>query len=109
VPQIGLSRTHRCRSATYAIPERDEVTKLRCRRLVNGYRVAFRREAIQHLEELHDYIADAGSPENAARYTEAIVAYCEALSDFPHRGSAGASQKSCLRLTQRQAIGSPYD
>ena len=49
---------------------------------MNGYRVVFRREAIRQLEELYDYIAAAGSPENAARYTEAIVAYCEGLTDF---------------------------
>lgn len=30
----------------------------------------------------------AGSPEIAARYIEAIVTYCEGLTDFPHRGSA---------------------
>lgn len=41
------------------------------------YRVAFRREAILHLEELHDYIAGAGSPRNAAQYTEAVVRFCE--------------------------------
>lgn len=55
---------------------------------MNGYRVMFRREAIQQIQELYDYIAAAGSPENAARYTEAIVAYCERLSDFPHLGRA---------------------
>ncbi|MDO5094729.1 MAG: type II toxin-antitoxin system RelE/ParE family toxin [Propionibacteriaceae bacterium] len=55
---------------------------------MNGYRVVFRHEAIQHLEELYDYIAEAGSPENAARYTEAIVTYCEGLTDFSYRGSA---------------------
>jgi len=34
---------------------------------VTGYRVVFRREAIQQLAELYNYIAVAGSPENAAR------------------------------------------
>lgn len=64
---------------------------------MNGYRVVFRREAIQQLEELYDYIADAGSPENAARYTEAIVTYCEGLTNFPHRGSARDDIRSGLR------------
>ena len=64
---------------------------------MNGYRVVFRREAIRQLEELYDYIAAAGSPENAARYTEAIVAYCEGLTDFPHRGNARDDIRSGLR------------
>ncbi|HLR56423.1 MAG TPA: type II toxin-antitoxin system RelE/ParE family toxin, partial [Actinomycetales bacterium] len=64
---------------------------------VNGYRVVFRREAIQQLEELYNYIADAGSPENAARYTEAIVTYCEGLTDFPQRGKARDDIRPDLR------------
>ena len=64
---------------------------------MTGYRVVFRREAIQQLEELYDYIADAGSPENAARYTEAIVTYCEGLTDFFHRGSARNDIRPGLR------------
>ena len=64
---------------------------------MNRYRVVFRREAVQHLEELHNYIVDAGSPENAARYTEAILTYCEGLSDFPHRGSARDDIRPGLR------------
>ncbi|HLS13571.1 MAG TPA: type II toxin-antitoxin system RelE/ParE family toxin [Beutenbergiaceae bacterium] len=64
---------------------------------MTGYRVVFRREAIQQLEELHDYISDAGSPENAARYTEAIITYCEGLADFPHRGSTRDDIRPGLR------------
>ena len=64
---------------------------------MNGYRVVFRREAIQHLEELYDYIAEAGSPEIAARYIEAIVTYYEGLTDFPHRGSARDDIRPGLR------------
>lgn len=64
---------------------------------MTSYRVVFRREAIQHLEELYDYIADAGSPENAALYTEAIVTYCEGLIDFPHRGSVRDDIRPGLR------------
>src|SRR5699024_3023421 len=37
------------------------------------------------------------SPENAARYTEAIVTYCEGLTNFPHRGSARDDIRSGLR------------
>ena len=64
---------------------------------MTGYRVVFRREAIQQLEELYDHIADAGSPENAARYTAAIITYCEGLTDFPHRGSARDDIRPGLR------------
>ena len=64
---------------------------------MTGYRVVFRREAIQQLEELYDYISDAGSPENAARYTEAIITYCEGLTDFPHRGNARDDIRPGLR------------
>lgn len=47
------------------------------------YRLVFRREALQQLEELYDFIADAGSPANAAGFTESIVSFCEGLTDFP--------------------------
>jgi plasmid stabilization system protein ParE len=50
--------------------------------------VVFTPEAEDQLAELYRYIATAGSAEVAARYTEAIVAYCEELAAFPHRGSA---------------------
>ena len=64
---------------------------------MTDYRVVFRREALQQLEELYDYIAEAGSPENAARYTEAIIAYCEGLTDFPSRGTARDDIRPGLR------------
>lgn len=50
---------------------------------MTSYHVVFRREALQQLEELYNYIADAGSPDNAARYTDAIVTYCDRLSGLP--------------------------
>lgn len=50
--------------------------------------VVFTPEADDQLADLYGYISDAGSTEVAARYTEAIVAYCEELAAFPHRGSA---------------------
>lgn len=59
--------------------------------------VVFRREALQQLEELYDYIADAGSAENAARYTNAIVTYCDGLSHFPRRGTARDDIRPGLR------------
>ena len=50
---------------------------------MSHYRLVFRQEALQQLEELYDFIADAGSPATAASFTEAIVAFCEGLADFP--------------------------
>ena len=37
---------------------------------MSRYRVVFRQEALENLEELYDFIADAGSPQNAANFTE---------------------------------------
>ena len=56
--------------------------------------VVFTPEAEDQLVELHRYIAAEGSAEVATRYTEAIVAYCEDLAVFPHRGSSRDDIKS---------------
>ena len=61
------------------------------------YRVAFRREAMLQLEELHEYVAEAGSPRNAARYTDAIVGFCEKLGTFPQRGASRDDIRPGLR------------
>ncbi len=49
------------------------------------HRVVFSPEALEQLAELFRYIAHAASPEVAARYTEAIMSYCESLCTFPLR------------------------
>lgn len=64
---------------------------------MTAHRVVFRREALRQLDELYDYIAEAGSPDNAARYTDAIVTYCEELAQFPHRGTARDDIRPGLR------------
>ena len=61
------------------------------------YRLVFRRDALQQLEELYDFIADAGSPANAAGFTESIVSFCEGLTDFPYRGLAREDLRPGLR------------
>lgn len=61
------------------------------------YRVVFRREALHQLEDLYDFIADAGSPANAAGFVESIVSFCEGLSDFPYRGMAREDLRPGLR------------
>jgi plasmid stabilization system protein ParE len=51
------------------------------------YRVVFSPEADAQLRELYLHIAEAASPEIAARFTDAIVDYCVGFEDFPHRGT----------------------
>jgi len=63
------------------------------------YQIIFAPEAREHLLALYNYLADAASPETAKRYTDAIVAYCEGLSDFPHRGTKRDDIRSGLRVT----------
>lgn len=64
---------------------------------MNHYRLVFRQEALLQLEELYDFIADAGSPATAAGFTESIVAFCEGLADFPYRGLAREDLRPGLR------------
>lgn len=63
------------------------------------YRVVFSPEAQEQLAELYRYIADAASSDIAARYTEAIVSYCESLRTFPHRGTMRDDIRPGLRIT----------
>ncbi|MBL8471600.1 MAG: type II toxin-antitoxin system RelE/ParE family toxin [Rhodocyclaceae bacterium] len=64
-----------------------------------NYRVVFAPEAEEQLVALYRYIAAADSPEVAARYTEAIVSYCETLQAFPNRGSQRSDVRPGLRVT----------
>jgi toxin ParE1/3/4 len=48
-----------------------------------SYRVVFTPEAEEQLAELYHYIAETSSPDVAARYTDAIIAYCEELTQVP--------------------------
>ena len=63
------------------------------------HRVVFSPEAGEQLAALYDHIARASSPEIAARYTDAIVSYCESLSTFPHRGIQRDDVRPGLRIT----------
>jgi plasmid stabilization system protein ParE len=64
-----------------------------------SHRVVFSPEAGEQLAALYDYIAVAASPAIAARYTEAIVSYCESLSTFPYRGTLRDDVRPGLRIT----------
>lgn len=63
------------------------------------HRVIFSPEAGDQLAALYHYIASATSPDIAARYTEAIVSYCESLSAFPVRGVQRDDVRPGLRIT----------
>lgn len=64
-----------------------------------NYRVVFSPEAQEQLADLYHYVARAASPETAARYTEAIVRYCESLCTFPYRGTSRDDVRPGLRIT----------
>lgn len=64
-----------------------------------SYRVVFSPEAEEQLAALYGYIAEAASPDIAARYTEAIVSYCDGLRTFPHRGTMRDDVRPGLRIT----------
>jgi len=61
------------------------------------YRVVLRPEAVAQLDELYDFIANSGSPSNAAAFTEAIVSFCESLAAFPYRGVSRDDLRPGLR------------
>ena len=63
------------------------------------HRVEFSPESEDQLVELYRYIADAASPDIAARYTDAIVGYCEGLNTFPIRGTRRDEVRPGLRIT----------
>lgn len=63
------------------------------------YAVVFTPEAEEHLADLYRYIAAVASPETAARYTDAIVTYCESLRNFPRRGTKRDDIRPGLRIT----------
>ena len=64
-----------------------------------NYRVVFSPEAEEQLAALYRYIAAAASADIAARYTDAIVNYCESLCTFPHRGAMRDDVRPGLRIT----------
>lgn len=63
------------------------------------YSVIFTPEAEEQIVALYRYIADAGFPAAAERYTSAIVSYCERLKDFPHQGTRRDDIRPGLRIT----------
>lgn len=68
--------------------------------------VVFTPEAEKQLVDLYRYIAAAGSPEAAARYTDAIVTFCEEMATFPRQGRARDDIRPGLRIIgfRRRAV-----
>lgn len=66
------------------------------------YEVVFAPEADDQLEELFSYVADRASVSTAERFTTAIVASCEDLSLFPHRGAPREDIRPGLRVTHHK-------
>jgi toxin ParE1/3/4 len=64
-----------------------------------SYRVVFTPEAEEQLAALYHHIAEAASPNIAARYTESIVNCCESLRMLPHRGNMRDDVRPGLRIT----------
>ena len=77
-----------------------------------AHTVVFTPEAEEQLVALYRYIAEAGSPDIAERYTSAIVTYCETLETFHHRGALREDIRPGLRITNyrgRTAIAFTVD
>lgn len=64
-----------------------------------SHTVRFTPQALEQLGAIEDYIAHAGSPLTAARYVDAIVAYCESLVTFAQRGIRRDDLLPGLRIT----------
>ena len=63
------------------------------------YAVVFTPEAQEQLAALYRYIAVAASSTVAERYVSAVIAYCEGLQTFPHRGTRRDDIRPGLRIT----------
>ena len=63
--------------------------------------VVFTPEAEEQLVDLYHYIAAAGSPEAAARYTDSIVTFCEEFWFSPHGGYGNTAKTPTPKLDDR--------
>jgi toxin ParE1/3/4 len=66
---------------------------------VKRYTVEFTPESEDQLAELYRYIATQASPEIAYEYTEAVIAFCEGLGQFPERGTPRDDIRPAMRVT----------
>ena len=63
------------------------------------YTAVFTPEAQEQLAALYRYIAVAASSTVAECYVSAVIAYCEGLQTFPHRGTRRDDIRPGLRIT----------
>ncbi|KAG0163512.1 hypothetical protein DFQ30_011440, partial [Apophysomyces sp. BC1015] len=63
------------------------------------YAVQFTPEAIDQLDAIEAFISDGGSPLTAASYVDSIIAFCEDIKTFPHRGTRRDDLFPGLRIT----------
>ena len=70
-----------------------------------GFAVTYTPEAEAQLVGLYRYIASEGSPLTAKQFTDAIVARCETLDQFPERGVARDDIRAGMRtLAYRRVV-----
>ena len=67
-----------------------------------AYRVVFTPEAVLQLEALFSHVAAASSAATAQRFTNAIIATCERLALFPHRGTPREDIRAGLRVSHHR-------
>ena len=69
------------------------------------FAVTYTPEAEAQLVGLYRYIASEGSPLTAKQFTDAIVARCETLDQFPERGVARDDIRAGMRtLAYRRVV-----
>lgn len=76
---------------------------------MSSYRVELGRYALQHLDELWDYVADANSPSVADNVIGQIIDFCNEMAEYPTRGRARDDIHPGLRILgykRRAAIAS---
>jgi plasmid stabilization system protein ParE len=63
-----------------------------------SYQVTYTEQAVQQLQNIHDYIAEKGEPRAAKALLEAIFRYCDGFDLFPERGTSRDDLRLGLRL-----------
>ena len=61
------------------------------------HKVIVRPSALNDLAEIERWIAERAGDDTATAYGDRILAACEALADFPHRGSARGDLSQGIR------------
>lgn len=62
------------------------------------WRIVYDPQALDDLDEIHDWVARHSSARTADRYEQRIIAYIERLRNFPNRGKHRDDIAAGLRL-----------